>query len=597
MERSEDFITLDQSRTLAGLFRERVKRTPDRVAYRQFNRDREIWEDMSWKEMGVQVARWQAAMEADGLEPGDRVSVMMRNCREWVMLDQAALGLGLVVVPLYNDDRGDNVAYILDQTDVKLLIIEGDEQWCKLDEVKTDLHSVKRIVCIDTVDKHTDDRLTGLDTWLPESGGELRALDSDSNALATIVFTSGTTGRPKGVMLSHMNILSNGDAAYQLFLLHREDLFLSFLPLSHMLERTAGYYLAMMCGGTVAYARSIPQLAEDLVNLSPTILISVPRIFERVYGRIQGQLEEKSPVARALFNKTVEVGWARFEHSQGRRGWTPSLLLWPILKKLVASKIQAKLGGRLRIAVSGGAPLSATVARVFIGLGVPIYQGYGLTESSPLITVNCPDRNFPASIGPTAPGVEVRVGDKDELLARGPNIMLGYWQNEQATKDAIDADGWLHTGDKASERDGYWFITGRLKEIIVLANGEKAPPADMELAIANNLLFDQVMIVGEGRPYLTALIVLNPEVWESVAAGAGLDQADANAKQAQALALERIADALHEFPGYATIRQVTLTLEPWTVVNDLITPTLKLKRAKILEHHTADVDDMYAGHG
>jgi len=592
-----DIISPDAAPTLAAQFRQRVQRSPEAVAYRHFDADSCDWRDTSWRQMGDEVARWQAAMEAEGLEPGDRVAVMMRNCREWVMLDQAALGLGLVVVPLYNDDRGDNVAYILEQAGVKLLLIEGPEQWCKLEAVSADLVTVERIISVVPLNGTGEPRLHALHAWLPDAGGELRARESEPDALATIVYTSGTTGRPKGVMLSHRNIVSNCDMALQLFEVFPGDSFLSFLPLSHMLERTAGYYLAVMVGATVAFSRGIPELAEDLATLRPTILISVPRIYERVYARISAQLEEKKPIARKLFEATVSVGWARFEYLQGRGRWQPSFLLWPLLYRLVARKILQRLGGRLRIAVSGGAPLSKTIARTFIGLGVPIYQGYGLTETSPLVSANFPDNNLPFSIGPAVPGIEVRIGADDELQVRGPNVMLGYWQNEQATKEVIDADGWFHSGDKARlDEDGRLFITGRIKEIIVLATGEKVPPADMEMAIATDGLAEQVMVIGEGRSFLAALVVLDGERWLQLAADKGLESGDLRSEQAEAVVLERLSGALRAFPGYAQLRRVALLSEPWSVDNGLLTPTLKLKRARILEHHAADVERLYEGH-
>ena len=374
---------------------------------------------------------------------------------------------------------------------------------------------------------------------------------------------------------------------------------LSFLPLSHTFERTVGYYIPMMVGATIAYARSIPELGEDLLNIKPTILISVPRIYERVYNKIQAGLAEKSPLATKLFNLAVETGWKRFLHRQGRGGWHPAFLLWPLLDKLVAGKIMAKLGGQMRLAASGGAPLPTPIAKVFIGLGLNLIQGYGLTETSPIISANPEDDNDPASVGVPLSNLEVKVDANDELLTRGPCVMLGYWDNPEATRDMIDAEGWLHTGDKARIENNHIYITGRLKEIIVLANGEKVPPADMEMAIALDPLFEQVMITGEGRPYLAAVIVLNPEQWENFARGMGLDPADpailASESVEQAVC-EKLSGWLSEFPGYAQVHRATCILEPWTIENSMITPTLKLKRNRIMEHYSDAVENMYAGH-
>ncbi|MDE2089107.1 MAG: long-chain fatty acid--CoA ligase, partial [Gammaproteobacteria bacterium] len=560
-----DYISPDVAKTLASLFRERVRRTPEACAYRYFDEADGTWKDSSWSEMTVQVARWQAGLEREPLHAGDRVAVMLRNCREWVMFDQAAHGLGLVVVPVYTNDRAESVAYILQDAGVKLLLIEGPEHWETLRPIHAQLSGLVRILTLLPVQSSDSDlRLQWTGDWLPKDAGELRARDSDPEALATIVYTSGTTGRPKGVMLSHRNIVWNAYASLQCFTATRDDLFLSFLPLSHTFERTVGYYVPMMAGTTVAYARSITLLAEDMLAVRPTVFITVPRIFERVYAKIQTQLQEKPALARRLFQWTVALGWRRFQYQQRRAPWTPWLWFWPLLDALVARKILVRMGGRLRIAISGGAPLSFSIARIFIGLGLPILQGYGLTETGPAISVNRVDDNDPASVGSPLPDVELRTGDNQELLIKSPGVMPGYWNRPEATAQMIDAQGWVHTGDQVRIERGHVYITGRLKEIIVLANGEKVPPADMEMAIAMDPLFDHVMVIGEGRPYLSALLVLNPQRWEKLASELNLDPDSAavlNDPRLHERILERIGKRLRSFPGYAQIRRVALTLE------------------------------------
>ena len=595
-----DNIPAETAGTLAGLFRERVRRTPDLVAYRQFDESDQQWKDYTWDDMAREVARWQQALAGEGLQKGDRVALLLRNCREWVLFDQAALGCGLVVVPLYTDDRAENMAYILNDADVKVVLLQGSEHWEQLESVHDQLGDLVRILTLEPVAvPENETRLRTVADWLPAEGDGLREDDGEPDDLATIVYTSGTTGRPKGVMLSNRNILLNTETVRDVVEISTEDVFLSFLPLSHTLERTVGYYLPMKTGASIAYARSIPQLAEDLVTIRPTILISVPRIYERVYNKIQAGLAEKSPLAAGLFNLAVDTGWARFLHQQGRGPWKLSFLLWPLLNKLVAGKILAKLGGRMRLAVAGGAPLPPAVARVFIGLGLNLVQGYGLTETSPIISGNPPDNNEPASVGIPLGCVKVKIGENDELLTRGPCVMLGYWNNEQATRDIIDSDGWLHTGDKVRIENNHIYITGRLKEIIVLSNGEKAPPADMEMAIALDPLFEQVMVTGDGRPYLSAIIVLEPEQWKAFAASLGVPPDDPAALQSDTVVeavKKRLEELLAEFPGYCQIHALTCTLEPWTVDNGLITPTLKLKRRSIMEAFADSIEKMYEGH-
>ncbi len=588
--------------TLCGLFRGRVAATPDQVAYRQFDDKRGSWVSFTWAQVATEVSRWQAALVKEGLVPGDRVAVMLKNCVEWVIFDQAALGLGLVTVPLYLDDRPDSATYILDHSDAKLLLIEGKFQHKKLAEIAGTAHSLQRIVSLVAPANGLSDWSTrfavaadwlaaATDTPVPE-----RHITAD--LLASIVYTSGTTGRPKGVMLTHENLLWNAWYASQCADFGAHEVFLSFLPLSHTLERTGGYYLPMLTGAEVAYARSIAQLAQDLQEIRPTVLISVPRIYERVYRRIQDNLEKKGLPARVLFKLAVKVGWRRFEVEQGRARWHPELLLWPLLDQLVAGNVTQKLGGRLRLAISGGAALAPEIAHVFIGLGVPIYQGYGLTESSPVVTSNRPDSNVPSSIGQPLPGIEVKIGDNDELLTRSRCVMRGYWKNEEATRAMIDAEGWLHSGDKVTvDAHGHYAIVGRIKDIIVLNNGEKVPPSEMEAAIQLDPLFEQAMIVGEGKPYLAALIVLNEEHWNSFAAHLHLDPAQPatlrNPKVVKAVT-KHVAHQLKHFPGYAQIRRLHLDLKPWTLEDGLLTPTLKIKRDLIFNRYRDAIEALYA---
>jgi long-chain acyl-CoA synthetase len=593
-------VTPEDARTLDGILRERVRRSPDAVAYRDFNRQHSNWRDYTWAQVDREVARWQLALERDGIQPGERVAVMMRNSTEWVVFDQAALALGLVVVPLYTQDRPDNVAYIINDADCKVLLFGTVEQWKTFTGVRDQLGGLKRILIAESFDGEQDDaRLRSLMQWLPDEGGVTRHLPTDANALATIVYTSGTTGKPKGVMLSHRNILTNAFAGLKVMTVGSTDVFLSFLPLSHTFERTCGYYLTMMSGSTVVFARSVQQLSEDLQTMRPTMLISVPRIYERIYTAIKAKLEDGSALKRKLFEWTVTIGNARFEHAQGRAGWRPSLLLWPLMNALVAKKILARMGGNLRAALSGGAAMPPDVARVFIGLGLNLLQGYGMTETSPVSCANSPQDNIPASVGAPAPGVEIRIGEHGALMIRGPNVMLGYWNNPQATAAMIGADGWLNSGDTARiDERGHVYITGRLKEIIVMSNGEKIPPVDIESAIMRDTLFENVMLIGEGRPYLSLLTVLNRQRWAQFAAEQGLggDAAAARSAQCENLLLARVALQMKEFPGYAQVRKLSAVLEPWTVEEGLLTPTLKLKRPKVMEKFNAQINDMYTGH-
>ncbi|MFT5132726.1 MAG: long-chain acyl-CoA synthetase [Gammaproteobacteria bacterium] len=591
----EHIIGPNVASTIPELFQERIRRSGDKCAYRFFDAMVGVWNDCSWNTMGGDVNRCRTALAGEKLKSGDRVAIMARNSRYWVIFDQAALSLGLVLVPVYTEDRADNVAYILEQTETRLLIIGGDEQWQDIHKSMAELPQLKRIVSIAECEKRGDKRFKNLSEWLPMESAEVQSPAINADDLATIVFTSGTTGRPKGVMLSHRNILSNCYSGLQIFNVEPRHVYLSFLPLSHTLERTVGYYLPMMAGATVAHARGIPELAKDLQVIKPHGLISVPRIYERVYAKIKENLAGKPLWVKKLFYLAVDVGWKRFEYLQGRRRRPLLIFLWPLLKRLVADKITQRLGGNVEIAVSGGAALSPEISRIFIGLGLPIFQGYGLTEASPIISANCAERNMPTSIGQAMPGIEVRIGENDELFAKGDNIMLGYWKNQQAT-DEVLKDGWLATGDKAKIEDGYIYITGRIKDIIVMANGEKVSPVDMELAISSDTLFDQALVIGEAKPYLVVLTVLNMHQWKKVASNNNLPTEATDDKAAEKVLLERLSGCLSEFPGYAQVYHISCTDEAWTVENGLLTPTLKMKRKEIIKRYLGEIEQMYEGH-
>ncbi len=432
MKRTLDIINPDTAPTLPALFEERAARTPSGIGYRSCHHLSGVWQSITWREMAKEVSRWRAALMREGLKKGERVALMLSNCPEWICFDQAALSLGLVVVPLYINDRSENVEYILADTNARLFLCSGMAIRNHLAEVCARQKDLKRIVTIDFCQTHaggvSDERIVCITDWLRDEATPAPTDGPTAEDTATIVYTSGTTGPPKGVMLSHRNIIDNAFNGTRCLDVYREDLLLSFLPLSHMLERTVGYYLPMMTGATVAFARSIPKLAEDILTVRPTLLICVPRIFERIHASIGNRLEKMSPPMKMLFEAAVTVGWRAFEHRLQRAAWSPSLLLHPLLDLLVGRKIRHGFGGRLRIVISGGAALPFAIARFFISLGLPIFQGYGLTETSPIISVNRAEDNDPTGVGHPLPGTEIRIGDFDELLVRSSSVMQGYWR-------------------------------------------------------------------------------------------------------------------------------------------------------------------------
>lgn len=576
-----------QASTLAELFRCRVTETPSKTAYTEFDRVQQQWQSYSWQDIQQQVIRWQQALLQTGVQSGDRIAIMLRNGLAWIGFDQAALSLGLVTVPLYVDDRPDNIAYILNASGCRLLLLENARQAKRLQDQGLD----EALIIW---------RMDEAEQWLPAvaEGQTLLAQETEPDALASIVYTSGTTGKPKGVMLSQRNFLSNVRSILQHVAVFETDSLLSFLPLSHALERTVGYYLPMMSGAEVIYSRSVQQLASDLQQMRPTALISVPRIYEQVFGRIQQQLSKKSALAQRLFQLTLDIGWQRFEYQQGRSGWRPGLLLWSLLAKLVATPVLSRLGGRIRLAVCGGAALPPDIGKFFISLGLPVVQGYGLTEHSPVICANNLADNIPTSIGCVLPDIAMRLGDLQELQVYSDSVMMGYWQNPEATASVMTEDGWLRTGDVVHKDErGHLYVTGRIKDIIVMSNGEKVPPGDMEMAIAGDSLFSQVMLVGEGRPYLCALLVLNEEQWQSLATEHQLNPKDPASlldKNLLKTVLRRIKERSSAFPGYAQVRRVQLLTHPWTIESGCLTPTMKLKRPQIIKQHSEQIEAMYS---
>lgn len=551
--------------TLPSLFAERVRATPDAPAYRYYSAGE--WRDWSWRDAAAAVARWQDALRREGLAAGDRVALCLHNRPEWMCFDQAALSLGLVIVPLYYNDRPDNMAWCLNDAGVKLLLIEDSALWR---ELKSQVNTVKRIVSLGAPDVAFPE-IVAAEQWLPaQAEFHVNPVPIAASAVATVVYTSGTTGRPKGVMLTHRNIVADLQALMEAVpcLLTGGFQFLSFLPLSHMFERTVGYYIPICLDAQVIYARGIPELGEDLMSQRPSLVVSVPRIFERVYAKIEAGLPPGS-AKRRLFEKTVDIGWRRFtgEATLGDR------LRWPLLNLLVARKLRARLGGRLQYIMLGGAALAPHLLKIFTAMGFTFIHGYGLTETSPVLSCNRVEDNDPLSVGKPLAGVETRVAGDGELLVRGEIVTPGYWNNAAATSAVIDSDGWFHTGDVVEMRKDKIYIRGRVKDIIVLSNGEKIAPGDVEQAILRDSAFEQVMVIGEGRPAL-ALVAVTSLVDETEICA-------------------RANEQLRAFPGYVKIRYAVRAREPWSVENGLLTPTLKPKRNKIEEQYAAALSSAY----
>ena len=593
-----DFITADDAGTLPGLLLERIRRTPDAAAYIEYDAAQGGWGPQSWRDTGRRAAKFRAALSRAGLAPGERVALLLPNSTDWVAFDMGAMSLGLVVVPLFAHDSAANLADVLADAEARLALFATGSRWAEVRTHASRLEALEQI-WIREPGGDLDDAGGGraarslLDV-LPAAAGEFETDARDPEALATLIYTSGTTGRPKGVMLSHVALLSNAEAAGKVIAPRADDVLLSHLPLAHAFERTAGCYLAMMGGSTVAYARSIDLLKEDIATIRPTVLLSVPRLYERLTAAIRGRAAS-NPIKRWLLEATADLGWRRrLARERADAAFSPlHERLWSVLDLLAAAPVRRALGGRLRAAVSGGAPLDPNIARFLVGLGVPLTEGYGLTEAGPVVAAATPEDSLPGSVGRPLPSVELATSAGSELLVRTPSVMKGYWRDKAATAAAIDDDGWLHTGDLAAIRDGRVFILGRIKDVVVLATGEKVNSAAIEEEILREPLFEQAVAVGEGRPCLVAVIVLNRDRWADLARRHHWSEHEPNALAVREHVLQRICYRLRDMPDYAQVRAVHLTLEPWTLETGAETPTLKVKRQAVERRFAREIAELY----
>lgn len=603
------FQALCQLKTLDQFVPARAKIAPHTEALRQFDRRSNSWERISYRDLDERIQQWRKAFCKLGLQRGDRVAILLPNGVDAICCDQAVLANGCVPVPLHAIDTAGSSAFIIADSQASVLVTNRQSRWDAIYLTHTIMPNLRHVIF--TEESSPESRQDGvqqwdLESWLATGHGvtELPAAPNEED-LAAIVYTSGTTGRPKGVMLTHKNVVSNVINTLKTVSPRPGDVFLSFLPLSHTFERMAGYYLALGMGCTIVFTRSIQQLAEDFRIVRPNVIISVPRIYERIYAKVQNKLARESKFVRFLFSWAVEVGWRRFCRKYGLPITEGSFafldpIVWPILERLVSKTLLNQFGGQLRIAISGGAALNSKVAKAFCGLGLPIIQGYGMTESSPIIAGNSLSYNHPSTVGKPLPQTQVRLSEDNEIQVSSPSVMKGYWNRPQATREAFTEDGWLKTGDVGEfDSEGFLRIVGRIKEIIVTSTGEKVPPADLELAIEIDPLFEQAYVIGENRPFISTIVVLNKEEWRKLAETLDLDPNDPESLMATVTRnaiLKRIKSAVKDFPQYALPRNVHMTLEPWTIENGLLTPTLKLKRKVLAEKFAPQIQALYAGH-
>ena len=562
------------------------------------------WEAVSSEKFLGRVAGLSSAFVELGVKPGDRVGLFSTNRPEWHTADFAINGAGAVTVPIYFNESPDRMTYILKHCGAKVIFVAGKPQVEKLFFVRGNLPELENIIVADAGGYGPSEWLRY--ETLVESAGKKdvasyreRASQVLPGQLASIIYTSGTTGEPKGVMLTHSNFCSNvTDVGQDFHLNPAEDVALSFLPLSHVYERTVAYiYLFQGC--PLAYVESIDAVPQALLEVRPTVVAAVPRFFEKIYARLVEQGSKTAGVKRMIFDWAMKIAnQSAHWRASGRQASLAVKLAWLLANQLVYKKVRTGLGGRLRLVSSGGAPLAKELTDFFWAVGVPIYQGYGLTETSPIVSTNYPV-NRPGSSGKPIANVHVRIAEDGEILVKGPCIMQGYYKNPEATREALTPDGWFSTGDIGHlDKDGYLYITDRKKDLIKTAGGKFVAPQPIENLLKTSPYILNAMVIGDKRRFIAALIVPNPATVGARLADEGLKFSSPAEMAAHARAHALIEQEIKRLTGhlaqYETIKRFALLPEDFTFDGGTLTFTLKLKRRAVEERYRQAIESLYA---
>ena len=568
-------------------------------------------EEVSSQEFFDQVRDLSLGLGALGIEHGDRVAIVSDPRPEWVITDFAILTGGFVSVPVYPTLPAAQMRYILADSSARVAVVADDLQLEKLLSVWAELPNLHAVVVMDSdePDNQLEKEILNLESL--RARGHERLISGDgvgriykeyakgipSDALATIIYTSGTTGEPKGVMLSHGNVMSNINDVDAVVKLDSEDEALSFLPLSHAFERTA-VMLFLYKGLTVTFAESLETIARDLQRVKPTVMTGVPRVFEKLHAKIYATVAESSSLKQKLFYWAIGVGQAVAQSQLARRAvsW-PMRIQESLADRLVLSKVRERLGGRIRFLVSGSAPLSVEVAEFLFAIGIPVLEGYGLTETAPVLTVNPEGRQKLGTVGVAVPQVTLRIADDGEILARGPNIMAGYYRKQRATDEAIQ-DGWFHTGDIGFlDEEGYLTITDRKKELIITAGGKNIAPNPIEASLKRSPLVSEAMLVGDRRPYIVALLVPDFDALKLRVPTVVVEEASLEDIVDQSHVLQLFGDVVEtvneQLPRHEQIKRWAILPTEFSISTGELTPTLKLKRRVVGERWSSVIDQLY----
>ena len=566
------------------------------------------WIGLNGKDILITVEDISFGLRSLGIEPNSNIAIISNNSPKWAMCDYGIICSTMSTVTIYPTLISKQVEYILKNSKSNLIFVENQEQLNKVLSVMENCNDLKYIVVLDDSCESETDLVMNFATFLDK--GKDYSQDCDitftemvnsvkEDDILTIIYTSGTTGVPKGVVLTHKNLLSNVEGTLNVAEFTNNETFLSFLPLSHVLERMGGHYTPFSIGATIFYAENMETIADNMIESSPTIVVCVPRVFEKIHAKFMQGIKDAPKIRQNLFNWALRVGrkYSKLSVSKQKIGYWLSFK-HKIANKLIYSKVKARFGGKIKFFVSGGAPLSKHLAEFFAAVDITILEGYGLTETSPVLTVNSPtDLKF-GYVGKPLFNVEIKIAHDGEILAKGPNIMSGYYRNEDATKEVFDEDGWFHTGDIGIiDEDGFLKITDRKKSLIVTSGGKNIAPAPIELKVATSPFVEQIHIIGDKRNFLSALIVPNYEALTSYLKSQNNDLKEPNALIDHPDVLElfknEVDNAMTDFSNYEKIKKFTLLTEPFSIEKGEMTPKMSIVKKVVEQNYSEQINKMY----
>jgi len=591
-------------KNLADMFVANAERMTTRTAY--MYKQEGQYKPITFGDALAMTNEIAAGLHALGVKRGENVAILSENRYEWAFTDYAILILGAVNIPIYPSLLSNQVEYLLKDSAARILLCSNQNQLAKVESIRVHCPALEKIIIFDAQPPVSDyiplsQLLKQGKEFLQKNPGFIKSEieKTNLNDLATIIYTSGTTGEPRGALLTHGNFMSNIESSLQYLHVDETDTFLSFLPLCHVFERMAGHYLACYSGSIIAYAESIDTVAQNMGEVHPTVMTSVPRLYEKIYARVLENVENGPAIKRKIFYWAIGVGREYVHCIMHKKAISPYLKYKRNLAyKLVFSKLAERVGGKLRFFVSGGAPLAKEIGEFFGAAGLMIYEGYGLTETSPVIAVNKEDHFRFGTVGPIIPGIEVKIAEDGEILTRGPHVMLGYFNKENETREVIDEEKWFHTGDIGFiDSEGFLTITDRKKNIIVTSGGKNIAPQPIENQLVTCKYIEQAMVIGDKRKFCTAVIVPAFEPLEKWAKENSIPFESRRqlvtmpaVRQLFKIDIDNVNNAL---ASYETIKDFILTDAPFSIETGELTPSLKIKRKVILERFNSEIEKMY----